>query len=65
MSLTARQTEVVKLIAQGEKHSAIGSTLRISPKTVEHHRGVVCRALNLRGTAELVRYAVRSGLIEA
>ena len=62
--LTHREREVVQLIAEGKINKQIASTLDISVKTVETHRASAMRKLNLRTTADLVRYAVRNSLIE-
>ena len=62
--LTHREREVVQLIAEGKINKQIASTLDISIKTVETHRASAMRKLNLRTTADLVRYAVRNSLIE-
>jgi DNA-binding NarL/FixJ family response regulator len=61
--LTARERDVVKLIADGHTNKAIGANLKISIKTVETHRASVMRKLGLSSTAELVRYAIRKRLI--
>jgi DNA-binding NarL/FixJ family response regulator len=62
--LTAREDEVLKLIAEGRSSREIADTLVISPKTVEHHRANVLRKLGMRDRTELTRYAIRAGLIE-
>lgn len=63
--LTHREREVVQLIAEGKINREIGEALDISVKTVETHRAAAMHKLNLRTTAELVRYAVRRNIIEA
>ena len=63
--LTHREREVVQLIAEGKINKEIGVALNISVKTVETHRATAMHKLKLRTTAELVRYAVRSNIIEA
>lgn len=62
--LTAREDEVVKLIAEGHSSREIASLLTISPKTVERHRQNVLAKLGMRDRTELTRYAIRVGLIE-
>jgi DNA-binding NarL/FixJ family response regulator len=62
--LTAREEEVVKLIAEGHSSKEIAATLVISHKTVERHRANVLAKLGMRDRTELTRYAIRSGLIE-
>lgn len=61
--LTGRQREVLQLIAEGKTSKEIASTLNISAKTVEFHRGSVMDQLGLRTTAELTRYAFIHGII--
>ena len=63
--LTHREREVVQLIAEGKINKEIGEALNISVKTVETHRAAAMHKLDLRTTAELVRYAVRNNIIEA
>jgi DNA-binding NarL/FixJ family response regulator len=62
--LTAREDEVVKLIAEGHSTKEIAATLHISPKTVERHRSNVLAKLGMRDRTELTRYAIRAGLVE-
>jgi DNA-binding NarL/FixJ family response regulator len=63
--LTARERSVVQLIAEGHSNKKIASILNLSVKTVETHRAAAHRKLNLRSTADLVRYAIRNKIIEA
>ncbi len=63
--LTPRELEVVKLIAEAHTNKQIAETLRLSEKTVESHRSNVFAKLGMRDRVELVRYAIRRGLIEA
>ncbi len=62
--LTPRESEVVKLIAEGLTSKQIADVLVISEKTVERHRSNVLEKLGLRDRVALTRYAVRRGLIE-
>jgi DNA-binding NarL/FixJ family response regulator len=62
--LTAREQEVVKLIAEGYTSRAIGEELVISEKTVERHRSNILEKLGMRDRVELTRYAIRRGLVE-
>jgi len=62
--LTSREREVLQLIAEGKTNKEIATGLAISVYTVEAHRGRVMEKLNLHSTGELVRFAVRSGLID-
>lgn len=62
--LTPRESEIVKLIAEGHTSREIAETLVISEKTVERHRANILEKLGMRDRVELTRYAIRSGLIE-
>jgi DNA-binding NarL/FixJ family response regulator len=62
--LTQRELEVVKLIAEAHTNKQIAQILNVSEKTVESHRGNVLSKLGMRDRVELVRYAIRRGLIE-
>ena len=62
--LTHREREIVQLIAEGKINKQIAGKLDISVKTVETHRASAMRKLNLKTTADLVRYAVRNSIIE-
>ncbi|KUO49384.1 MAG: hypothetical protein APF76_08410 [Desulfitibacter sp. BRH_c19] len=62
--LSSRETEVLKLIAQGYTNKQIGDELYISVKTVETHKARISKKLNLSRRSELVRYAFDEGLIE-
>lgn len=63
--LTQREKEVLTLIAQGLSNQEIADKLYISIKTVQTHRAHILEKLNLHDRTELVRYAIRKGLIEA
>jgi len=63
--LTSREQEVLSLLAEGAANDRIASSLVISPKTVERHRENIMRKLNLHSRSELVRYAIRKGIIKA
>jgi DNA-binding NarL/FixJ family response regulator len=62
--LTARQYEVLKLIAEGHSTKQIARRLSISVKTVESHRTQIMQRLNIHDIAGLVRYALRTGLVK-
>jgi DNA-binding NarL/FixJ family response regulator len=62
--LTPREQEVVKLIAEAHTNAQIADVLHLSEKTVESHRANVLRKLGMRDRVELVRYAIRRGLVE-
>lgn len=63
--LTARQRDVLQLIAKGENTKQIAGTFNISPKTVEYHRQKLMDRLDLHDVAGLVRFALRVGLLPA
>jgi DNA-binding NarL/FixJ family response regulator len=63
--LTPRELEVVKLIAEAYTNRQIAETLKVSEKTVESHRANLLSKLGMRDRVELVRYAIRRGLVEA
>jgi two-component system response regulator NreC len=63
--LTDREGEVLTYLAEGASNEEIAGSLVISPKTVERHRENIMRKLNLHSRAELVRYAIRKGIIKA
>jgi len=62
--LTPREEEVVKLAAESHTNREIAEILSLAEKTVENHRAAAMRKLGLRDRTELVRYAIRRGLIE-
>ena len=62
--LTAREQDVVKLIAEGHTSDEIAEMLVISKKTVDRHRANVLEKLGMRNRVELTRYAIRRGLVE-
>lgn len=63
-ALTPRQREVLQLAAEGRSAKQIASTLGISPRTAEFHKYQAVEALGLRTNAEIVRFAIRHGLVE-
>ena len=62
--LSPRESEIVKLIAEGNSTREIAELLVISEKTVERHRANILEKLGMRDRVELTRYAIRSGLVE-
>ncbi len=62
--LTPREEEIVKLVAEAHTTREIAAILHLSEKTVENHRANAMRKLGMRDRVELVRYAIRRGLIE-
>ena len=64
-ALTARQREVLQLIAEGSTNKAIADALNISPRTAETHRYTIMQELDLHTTADLTRFAIRHGIVSA
>lgn len=62
--LSSREREVLQMIAEGKTNKDIANSLNLSVYTVDAHRGKIMEKLNLHSTGELVRFAVRNGLIE-
>ncbi len=63
--LSDREREVLRLIAQGKTTPEIAGLLYLSPHTVQTHRDHIMEKLNLHRKAELIRYAIRKGLVDA
>jgi len=63
-SLTAREMEVLKLLAEGRSSKEASAVLRISPRTVDAHRANIMQKLNLHSRSELIHYAVRNGIVD-
>jgi DNA-binding NarL/FixJ family response regulator len=61
--ITPRQREILQLIAEGWSAKEIAATLRISRRTAEYHKARLMENLNLQTTAELIQYAIRTGVI--
>lgn len=61
--LTAREREVLQLLAEGRSNKEVASLLELGLSTVETHRANLMQKLNLHNTAEIVLYAVRKGMI--
>jgi DNA-binding NarL/FixJ family response regulator len=62
--LTSREREVLQMLAEGKTNKEIAVVLNLSPYTVEAHRGRVMEKLNVHTIADLVRFAVRNGLVD-
>ena len=62
--LTEREREVLQLIAEGNPNREIARRLFVSTKTIEAHRVKIQYKLQLRGTAELTKYAIKKGLVD-
>lgn len=61
--LTTREKEVMKMVSEGKSNNEIATLLNISVRTVENHRANIMRKLKLKKTADLVRYAIKEGLV--
>ena len=61
--LSARERQVLELVAQGRNNSSIGKELNLSPKTIARHRERIMNKLNLHSRTELVKFAIRTKLI--
>lgn len=62
--LTAREREVIQLLAEGRTSKEVAVTLNLSVKTAETHRTNLMRKLDLHSIADLTRYAVRNGIVQ-
>lgn len=62
--LTLREREVLRLVAEGRTTQEVADLLHLSPKTVEKHRSSLMHKLGLHNLSELIKYAIRKGLIE-
>jgi DNA-binding NarL/FixJ family response regulator len=63
-TLTPREQEIMRLLAEGLSSKKVAEKLFISPKTVENHRSNIMNKLGLHNTIELIRYAAKLGLID-
>lgn len=63
-SLTVREQQILRMLAEGLSAKDIAASLYLSPKTVENHRANIMEKLDLHSTIELVRYAAKLGLID-
>jgi len=63
-AVTAREREIIQLLAEGKSNKKAASTLGISVKTIEAHRANIMRKLHLRSVSELVRYAIRNAIVQ-
>lgn len=62
--LTTREREVIQLLAEGKSNKEVADHLSISTRTAEGHRAEVMKRLKLGSLAELIRYAIRNGMIQ-
>jgi DNA-binding NarL/FixJ family response regulator len=63
-SLSPREREVIQLIAEGHANKEVADMLHISVKTVETHRAKIMEKLDAHSVSDLVRYAIRNGLVQ-
>jgi DNA-binding NarL/FixJ family response regulator len=63
-AVTAREREIVQLIAEGQSNKEAAATLGVSVKTIEAHRANIMRKLHLRSVSDLVRYAIRNRIVQ-
>ena len=63
-TVTAREREIIQLLAEGKSNKEAASTLNISVKTIEAHRANIMRKLRLRSVSDLVRYAIRNKMVQ-
>jgi DNA-binding CsgD family transcriptional regulator len=63
-SLTLREKQVLRLAAEGKTTREMAELLHLSVKTIEKHRASMMRKLELQSLPELIKYAIRNGLIE-
>lgn len=64
-SLSKREQEVLKLLAQGLKNKEVAKTLHISTRTIDSHRAHIMKKLDIRSNAEMIRLALEEGLLES
>ena len=62
--VTAREREIIQLVAEGLSSKAAAATLGISVKTVEAHRASIMKKLHFRSVSDLVRYALRNNIVQ-
>jgi len=62
--VTAREREIIQLVAEGQSNKEVASTLGISVKTIEAHRANIMRKLHIRSVSDLVRYAIRNKIVQ-
>ena len=63
--LTAREREIIQLLAEGKSNKDVSLTLGVSVKTVDAHRANIMHKLNIHSVTDLVRYAIRNQIITA
>lgn len=63
-ALSVREVEILQLLGQGKSNKDVATILGISSRTVENHRAQIMQRLGLKSFSELIRYAIRNGVIE-
>jgi two-component system response regulator NreC len=63
-ALSAREVEILQLLGEGKSNKDVAAILGISSRTVENHRAQIMQRLGLKSFSELIRYAIRNGIIE-
>ena len=64
VAMTAREREIIQLVAEGQSNKDAASVLGISVRTIEAHRAKIMRKLHLRTVSDLVRYAIRNRIVQ-
>jgi DNA-binding NarL/FixJ family response regulator len=64
VAVTAREREIIQLVAEGQSNKRAASMLGISVKTIEAHRANIMKKLHLRSVSDLVRYAIRNKIVQ-
>jgi DNA-binding NarL/FixJ family response regulator len=64
-TVTAREREIIQLLAEGKSNKETATLLGVSVKTIEAHRANLMRKLHLRSLSDLVRYAIRNNIVQA
>lgn len=64
LNLSERELEITKLLCDGYSYKQIGSQLFISPRTVENQKQAIFKKLQLENNAQLIKYAIKMGIIE-
>jgi len=62
--LSQRERQVLEMVAQGKNNEEIGQRLELSPKTIARHRERIMKKLNMHSRTELVKFAIRTGLVQ-
>lgn len=63
-TLTSRETEIIQLLSEGKSNKEVAALLGVSTRTVENHRAHIMQKLDLGSFSELIRYAIRNGIVQ-